>query len=225
MRKDILEKKDEILQMINEKEPKSRICKILKCKPETLEGYLTKMNIVYKGNPGLKGKKNNLKRKTAEEYLQKDLIVTSKLRKKLIEDNIKKNECELCGISEWRNQKLTLELHHMDGNKFNNNLNNLQILCPNCHSLTPNHSHHKQEKKFINRKKNFCKCGKEIGLRSKLCFECYSMGERKVSNRPNIKELIELVKINGYKKTGKMFNVSDNAIRKWIKNAPVAQLD
>ena len=139
MRNDILEKKDEIIKMILNNEPKSLICKMLKCKPITLEGYLKKMGLTYKGNMGLKGKKTDLKRKTAMEYLKKDVVVIPKLRKKLIEDGIKKEECEMCLLKEWMGQKIVLELHHIDGNRFNNDLLNLQILCPNCHSLTPNH--------------------------------------------------------------------------------------
>jgi 5-methylcytosine-specific restriction endonuclease McrA len=45
----------------------------------------------------------------------------------------------MCGIENWLGKDITLELHHVDGNRFNNELSNLQILCPNCHSLTPNH--------------------------------------------------------------------------------------
>ena len=138
-RQDIIEKKDEIMVMIENHEPKSNICKMLLCKPETLERYLKIMNITYKGNMGLKGKKTDLKRKTAMEYLKKDVVVIPKLRKKLIEDGIKKEECEMCVLKEWMGQKIVLELHHIDGNRFNNDLLNLQILCPNCHSLTPNH--------------------------------------------------------------------------------------
>ena len=140
MRNDILEKKDEIIKMIKNNEPKSNICKMLKCKPITLENYLKKMGITYKGNMGLKGKKTDKKRKTALEYLKKEIVVIPKLRKKLIEDGIKRNECEMCGLNEWMNQRIPLELHHIDGDRYNNELENLQILCPNCHSLTPNHS-------------------------------------------------------------------------------------
>lgn len=143
MRKDILEKKDLILDMIKSHEPKSNICRELKCKPITLEGYLKKMGIEYIGNMGLKGKKVDAKRKNASEYSKKEIVVIPKLRRKLIEDGIKKEECEFCGINEWMGQKLKLELHHIDGNRFNNNFDNLQILCPNCHSLTPNHSKNK----------------------------------------------------------------------------------
>lgn len=52
-------------------------------------------------------------------------------------------KCEKCGISEWQGQKLLLQVHHIDGNRYNNTRENLQILCPNCHSLTDNWCHKK----------------------------------------------------------------------------------
>jgi hypothetical protein len=135
MRYDILEKKDEIIKMVKNNESKSNICKMLKCKPITLEYYLKKMDITYKGNRGLKGKKTDNKRKTALDYLKKEVIKIPILRKKLIEDGIKKHKCEVCSLNEWMGQKIPLELHHMDKDRFNNQLENLQILCPNCHAL------------------------------------------------------------------------------------------
>jgi hypothetical protein len=140
MRNDILEKKDEILQFIKDNEPKSVICRFLQCKPETLERYFKIMGISYVGNMGLKGKKTDLKRKSALEYIHVKGISISRLRKKLIEDGIKEKKCEICKMSEWMGSPITLELHHIDGNRFNNVLENLQVLCPNCHSMTPNHS-------------------------------------------------------------------------------------
>ena len=144
MRKDILERKEEIMIMINNHETKSKICKVLHCKPLTLDDYLKKMGITYKGNKGRKGKKRSKIRISALEYSQRDCVVTPRLRIKLIEDGIKKEQCEICETSKWMGQKLVLELHHKDGNRFNNNFDNLQILCPNCHSLIPNHKNKKR---------------------------------------------------------------------------------
>ena len=139
MRNDIIERKDEILEKIKNNESKSAICKTLRCKPETLERYLKIMDIEYKGNQGLKGIKVSNKRKNTLEYLKNEFISTPRLRKKLIQDGMKNHKCEMCGIENWLGKDITLELHHIDGNSFNNDLSNLQILCPNCHSLTPNH--------------------------------------------------------------------------------------
>lgn len=218
MRKDILEKKNEIINMINNNEPKSVICKMLKCKPITLENYLKKMGITYKGNMGLKGKKTDKKRKTALEYLEKDVIVIPKLRKKLIEDKIKKNECEICNLTEWLGQKIPLELHHIDGNRFNNNLNNLQILCSNCHSLVHSNissSKKLKEIKVKEKNENYCDCGSTIKKRSKLCIECYHNSIR--THIPNSDILMKDVEEIGYSATGRKYGVSDNTIRNWLK--------
>ena len=49
------------------------------------------------------------------------------------------NQCENCKLTKWQNQDITLEVHHIDGDRLNNVLSNLQLLCPNCHSLTKNY--------------------------------------------------------------------------------------
>ena len=52
-------------------------------------------------------------------------------------------KCENCGITEWLGKPVNLEVHHKDGKHNNNELNNLQILCPNCHSMTSNYKRRK----------------------------------------------------------------------------------
>lgn len=138
-RKDILTRKSDIEVWISENRSHTYICTQLRCKPSTLKTYMSKWNITYKGNQGSKGKPSN-KKISAIEYSKKDIVISSKLRRKLIEDGLKENKCERCGLSDWLGEKIPLELHHKDGNHFNNDISNLEINCPNCHSLTPNHS-------------------------------------------------------------------------------------
>jgi 5-methylcytosine-specific restriction endonuclease McrA len=52
---------------------------------------------------------------------------------------LKGHKCERCNNTEWLNEIIPLELHHKDGVKSNNNLDNLQLLCPNCHAFTDNY--------------------------------------------------------------------------------------
>lgn len=59
---------------------------------------------------------------------------TDSVKKRIIKDGLIAYKCSDCQISEWRNQKLVLELDHVDGNHMNNSLENLRFLCPNCHS-------------------------------------------------------------------------------------------
>ena len=135
MRTDIIERKSEIEQWIAENQSKAFMCRELKCKPETLNSYLKKLNIEYSGNQGGKGIKTDPKYKTAEEYSKNPNAKSHTLLMKLIRDGIREDKCEICGITYWNGKHLPLELHHKDNNHFNNNLDNLIILCPNCHSI------------------------------------------------------------------------------------------
>jgi len=47
------------------------------------------------------------------------------------------HRCECCGMTDWMNKPITLELEHTDGDRKNNTRENLKLLCPNCHSQTP----------------------------------------------------------------------------------------
>lgn len=51
---------------------------------------------------------------------------------------LKGHKCEKCGLEEWLESPIVLEIHHVDGDHLNNELDNLQLLCPNCHSFTEN---------------------------------------------------------------------------------------
>jgi len=46
------------------------------------------------------------------------------------------NSCCKCGISDWQGNAIVLEIEHKDGNSSNNKEENLELLCPNCHSQT-----------------------------------------------------------------------------------------
>ena len=228
MRSDILERKQEILQWIEEGQSKAFICKQLRCKPETLNSYLDKMNIVYKGQQNWsKGKQLNFTYVPVEEYIQRTCVKSDVLRQKLIREGYKPDHCEQCGCKEWQGHLLPLELHHKDGDHFNNNLDNLMILCPNCHAIQSGNSganigaYTKPIKSQGKHQKYCIDCGKPISNDATRCIECY---HKSTKNKFRIdlddmqvtrEELKELIRTKPFTEIAKMFAVTDNCIRKW----------
>lgn len=60
------------------------------------------------------------------------------LKRRMIAAGLKENQCEGCGITEWRGKRLNMELHHVNGDGSDNRLEDLQLLCANCHTQTDN---------------------------------------------------------------------------------------
>jgi Zn finger protein HypA/HybF involved in hydrogenase expression len=60
------------------------------------------------------------------------------VKRRMIDAGLKDDRCEECGIADWRGWPLSLALHHVNGDGRDNRLENLRLLCPNCHSQTEN---------------------------------------------------------------------------------------
>ena len=58
------------------------------------------------------------------------------VKARLLMAGLKDERCEACGLTDWRGRALSLELHHVNGDGQDNRLENLRLLCPNCHSQT-----------------------------------------------------------------------------------------
>lgn len=127
--------------------------------------------------------------------------------------------CEVCGWGEINpvTKKVPLEIHHIDGDYLNNRPENLQVLCPNCHSLTPNFKALNQSDRVRTqvRKENHCiDCGAIIQQGSIRCKRCDA--KSRVTEKPVTREdLKKMIRTTPFTTIGKQLGVSDNAIRKW----------
>jgi Zn finger protein HypA/HybF involved in hydrogenase expression len=186
----------------------------------------------FTGQGHAKGKTHNYNKRPLEEILVKNYEYSSnKLKKRLIGEGIKEYKCECCGLTEWLGEPIPLELDHIDGDSINNTIENLRVLCPNCHAKTPtyrgknkrnkNSETIKTKKERIRTKKvyNCISCGVELSGKCKtdLCSKCYPKSQRKIE-RPSKEQLLNEIEETSYCAVGRKYGVSDNAIRKWINN-------
>lgn len=90
----------------------------------------------FTGKGWSKNKHFGPKRKI-EDYLNNNQTIQSyKLKNRLIKEHILEEKCIYCNLTSWLGSKIPLELDHINGNHSDNNLSNLRLLCPNCHSFT-----------------------------------------------------------------------------------------
>ena len=124
-------------------------------------------------------------------------------------------ECSICGLGpQWVGKPLTLQIDHIDGNRWNNLKENLRILCPNCHTQTETYGNGRGS-----RARNYCECGKEIGKKSTLCILCSNTKisrSRKQKDWPEVEEIVEQVRATNFSEAGKIYGCSDNAVRKFL---------
>lgn len=145
-----------------------------------------------------------------------DYISTVSLKKRLIDAKLLEYKCSKCGISEWQGEPLTLQLDHINGNHTDNRIENLRLLCPNCHSQT--HTYAGKNAFKYKKPPSYCAlCGKELKTCATYCPECAKLLQRKVE-RPSREELKQMIRTIPFTKIGSIYNVQDNSVRKWCDN-------
>lgn len=134
--------KEQIENAVKNSESWRGVCRELNCKLATgnqtyMKKRAEKFQIDFShftGQSHAKGKHSSKKKLAITYCFNGSSISSYKLKNKLIEEKIKDTKCEICGISEWNSEPVVLELDHKDSNHLNNEISNLQIICPNCHA-------------------------------------------------------------------------------------------
>ena len=125
----------------------AELCRRLGLKPEgsnpkTVRKKMDEYQVDYSHFTGQAWRSNQNNPIYKNHYLP-ELVEHSSLRSAYVKNllfkmHLKENKCEICGITEWQGNPIKCELHHINGDHTDNRLENLQILCPNCHSQTDN---------------------------------------------------------------------------------------
>jgi transposase-like protein len=150
------------------------------------------------------------------------------LKQRLYTEGVKRPECELCGQGElWRGSRIGLILDHINGVRDDNRIENLRIVCPNCAATLDTHCGRKNRRAVVLRECS--RCGNAFRPKyrdhrycSRACGSRWDRkgvtgpGARKAS-RPPHERLLKEIKLLGYSAVGRTYGVSDNAIRKWIR--------
>lgn len=166
---------------------------------------LKKHNLDYShftGQSWSKGKTFPPKYELSDYLTNKRYISSNTLKHRLFKEKIFNEKCYSCGLETWLNTKIPLELHHKDNNHLNNSLDNLLIVCPNCHAHL-----HKLDRDYH----------RNINKKQKKSQKGISKPHTRKVERPSLETLEKEVQENGFVATGHKYGVSDNSIRKWIR--------
>ena len=135
--------KEEFVTICKDSKTKIEAYKRMHMHRNTFEKYLKIFDIEFSKICKKEDKVKKIKKVT--KYAIEDILAgkypyynTSHLNYRLIKEGIKERKCECYGNTHWMGEPIVLELHHVDGDKINNSLENLRLLCPNCHAHTDN---------------------------------------------------------------------------------------
>lgn len=151
----------------------------------------------------------------------------SSLKKRLWAEGLKPRMCELCGQGElWRGRPLGLILDHINGVRDDNRLENLQIVCPNCAATLDTHCGRKNRRDVTRTCERCATSFRPNRSGQRYCSSaCGVRYERKGKPNPGLRrterpayvELLREIAATSYSAVGRKYGVSDNAIRKWVR--------
>lgn len=154
-------------------------------------------------------------------------VQRSMLKRRLYASGLKERRCELCGQGEeWRGERMSLILDHVNGVSDDNRLENLRIVCPNCNATLETHCGRNAALRverpcercgepYLPQRAEQRYCSRDCGSRWDRSGRPL-MGARR-AERPPYEELIGDIEVLGWVGTGRKHGVSDNAIRKWVR--------
>lgn len=145
---------------------------------------------------------------------------TGSLKNRLLKENFIEYYCNICKIDTWLDKPISLQLDHINGIGNDNRIENLRLLCPNCHSQTETYGTKNKNRKR-KRKVFLCEfCGINVSFAQTRCWECRKKQTKTKIDWPSTKELLKTLETTSYTALAKKLGVTDNSIRRRIRNHP-----
>lgn len=142
---------------------------------------------------------------------------TGIVKKRIIKESLLPHICNLCGCTPtWQGKPLVLILDHIDGCSTNNELANLQLVCPNCNSQLATHAGKNTAQAKAGKAKYYCSCGAEKSRGSNRCLACVHQSRKKL-DWENVDLSTLLVTYGNAEQVGKALGVSGACVRKQMK--------
>jgi hypothetical protein len=166
----------------------------------------------------------------AEILVEGSTYSRNHLKDRLYREGLKDRCCELCGQGElWLGRPMGLILDHINGVRDDNRLENLRIVCPNCAATLDTHCGRKNRSEAADRECLRCGrpfrpkyvrqryCSRECGTRSPRTNRGVPDPARRIVERPPYDQLMSEIAASSWSAVGRRYGVSDNAIRKWVR--------
>lgn len=131
-----------IKELLKLNTPITTIARQIGCQYGTLVTFLKREGIEYNKNPGRRGFPHIERLKnysSSEEYMNSVISPKNSILLRLLEKERGYRKCEICQNEFWNGKPIPLEIHHIDGDHSNKSPDNIQMVCPNCHTQTDNY--------------------------------------------------------------------------------------
>jgi hypothetical protein len=172
----------------------------------------------------IKQKRQGLKY-SFEEIFCKNSKCKSKIKNIIFNKSLMENRCCMCKTEPvWNGKQLTLQLDHINGDTCDNRIENLRLLCPNCHSQTETYCGKSRKSKIVADRINIDVL-KDILTKNNIEDVLKIMKiSRKQLKRIMLKNNIEYVKKNGFYEQQKKFEISREELQKLINKEPFEKI-
>lgn len=169
---------------------------------DTLKQYLQQYEIVFVSAPHKKRDYRNQSLSNDQVFVENSSTRRSVVRDKILKQGLIEYKCSECGLDPvWNGKPITLQLEHKNGIPNDHRLENLTFLCPNCHSQTDTWAGKGSKVHNIELKPKPDPKPRKVSVLASL----------------TVAELTLLISQKTFGEIGKMFGVSDNAVRRYCK--------